>query len=152
MNFSEIQTRLEGPVFSVVLPFKETGEEIDFKALERYLDYAYASGARKFYVMAYNSRFSELSWDEIKRVNEHVVKFLKNIDQNNIVIVADPLHCSTATSIDFCKHAEKIGADIISLIFREKFYTNEQIYKHYLCAEAAAQWGYLFMKCLLSVV
>ena len=43
--------------------------------------------------MAYNSRFSELSWDEIKQLNHFVVKKVKNLNSSNIVIVADPIHC-----------------------------------------------------------
>ena len=40
--------------------------------------------------MAYNSRFSELSWDEIKELNRFVVEAVKKMDKNNIVIVGDP--------------------------------------------------------------
>ena len=87
--------------------------------------------------MAYNSRFSELSWDEIKQLNHFVVKKVKSLNSSNIVIVADPIHCSTKISIEFCIHAEDIGADLISLIFREKFYSENQIYQHFLqCANS----------------
>ena len=46
-------------------------------------------------------------------------------------------------SIEFCKHAEKIGADIISLIFREKFYSEEQVYNHFLNCARATKIGIL---------
>ena len=49
----------------------------------------------------------------------------------NICIVADPLHCSTKVTIDFCQHAESIGADVISLIVREKYYSNDQMVSHF---------------------
>ena len=67
--------------------------------------------------MAYNSRYSQLTFEEIKILNEFVVKTVKAIDRNNIVIVADPPHCSTKISIEFAKHAEFVGADLISLLF-----------------------------------
>jgi len=131
----DLQTKIKGPIFSVVVPFRPKDDEIDFSALEGYLEYAYSSGARNFYVMGYNSRFSELSWEEIKVLNTFVTRVVKSYGCDTIVIVADPLHCSTATSKDFCRHAENIGADIISLIFREKYYSNEQVLKHYsMCA------------------
>ena len=133
---NDLRRKIKGPVFSIVTPFKKDSS-IDFDALNKYLEMIYRSGGRIFYLMAYNSRFSELSWSEIKVLSKFVVEKVKKIDINNIAIVADPLHCSTEVSIDFCKHAEKIGADIISLIFREKFYSEEQVYNHYLnCAKS----------------
>tara|TARA_Y100000589_G_scaffold325997_1_gene364927 strand:- start:10350 stop:11324 length:975 start_codon:yes stop_codon:yes gene_type:complete len=134
-NLSILREKLKGPIFSIITPFKKN-EEIDYDALGKYIKKVYNSGGKIFFVMAYNSRFSELSWSEIKDLNEFVTKKVKGLNTNNIVIVADPLHCSTKKSIEFCKHAEDIGADIISLIFREKFYSNEQVYSHYKkCAE-----------------
>lgn len=127
----DLKTKIKGPVFSVITPFREQDDEIDYPTLDRYLKKIYDAGGRIFYVMGYNSRYSELSWEEIKCLNTFVTCTVKGIDPDTIVIVADPLHCSTATSLDFAKHAENIGADIISLIFREKFYSNEQVYKHY---------------------
>ena len=98
--------------------------------------------------MAYNSRFSELSWEEIKELNKFVVSRVKDLNSSNIVIVADPLHCSTEISIDFCKHAKEINADIISLIFREKFYSEEQVFTHYESVQKV-DIEFLFMKCHL---
>ena len=81
-----------GPVYSIVTPFQED-LSIDFGKLEEYINYAYDAGAEQFYVMGYNSRFSELSWDEIKKLNKFVTETIKNLNSNNFVIVADPLHC-----------------------------------------------------------
>ena len=132
-----LKEKIKGPVFSVITPFDEDGE-IDFQSLSKYLERVYSSGGRIFYVMAYNSRYSELSWEEIKKLNSFVASKVKKLNSSNIVIVADPLHCSTSISIDFCKHAETINADIISLIFREKFYSEEQVFNHYKnCADSS---------------
>jgi len=136
-HLDQLRENLRGPTFSVVTPFRQKDDAIDFTALERYLAYAYESGARNFYVMGYNSRYSELSWEEIKMLNTFVTRTVKCLGQDTIVIVADPLHCSTAVSMEFCQHAENIGADMISLIFREKHYSNDQVAKHYqMCADA----------------
>lgn len=137
-NLEDLRAKIRGPVFSVVTPFREKDDSIDYPALENYLDYAFQAGARIFYVMGYNSRFSELSWDEIKMLNTFVTKTLKSLSEDTVVIVADPLHCPTSISMDFCQHAKDIGADMISLVFREKFYSNEQVFKHYqMCADAS---------------
>ena len=136
-NFLLLRNRIKGPVFSIVTPFKKD-ESINYDALDNYIDRIYSSGGRIFYVMAYNSRYSELSWEEIKKLNSFVASKVKKLNSSNIVIVADPLHCSTSISIDFCKHAETINADIISLIFREKFYSEEQVFNHYKnCADSS---------------
>jgi len=128
--YKKLQNRIKGPVFSIMTPFLED-ESIDFDSLENYLQTIHDAGGYIFYVMGYNSRYSQLSWDEIKIINEFVTKKTKELDPNHIVIVADPLHCSTKVSIEFAHHAEKIGADLISLIVRERFYSEEQIFKHY---------------------
>lgn len=141
-NYSKIKERIRGPVFSIVTPFAED-ESIDFSSLEKYVKYAFSAGARAFYVMGYNSRFSELSWDEIATLNSYVTRLVKNLDENNLVIVADPLHCSTRVSLEFAKKAEQDGADIISLICREKYYSDEQIYAHFEFISSQSKIGLL---------
>ena len=130
MNYSELSKKIHGPVYSILTPFTE-GDAIDWLALENYLTGAYNEGARNFFLMGYNSRFSQLSWEEIKLLSQFVVQKVKSLDPNNICIVADPLHCSTKVTIDFCQHAQSIGADVISLIVREKFYSNDQMVSHF---------------------
>ena len=128
---------LAGPVYSIVTPFDSAGG-IDFGALENYIDLAYGAGARQFYVMAYNSRYSQLSGDEIRTLNSFVVKAVHQLGSDVVTIVGDPIHCSTRASAEFCRHASSIGADFISLIVREKYYSDEQIVAHFEeCAAAS---------------
>lgn len=129
-NYEEIKNKIKGPVFSIVTPFLED-ESIDYDSLGKYVDYAYKQGATNFYVMGYNSRYSQLSWDEIKELNAFVTKRVKALNPENLMIVADPLHCSTKVSLEFAKHAEEIGADVISIICRERYYSDDQIFAHY---------------------
>ncbi len=138
----DLKNRIQGPVYSVMTPFLKN-EEIDFLSLENSLQRIYDGGGRIFYVMGYNSRFSELSWEEIRLLNSFVTQKVKAIDSNNIMIVADPLHCSTKVSIEFARHAQEIGADLISIINREKFYSEEQIYRHYKMIADAVDIGIL---------
>lgn len=141
-DYNALKDRIKGPVFSIMTPFLPN-DEIDFLTLEKYLEKIYNGGGRIFYVMGYNSRFSELSWDEIKLLSSFVTQKVKSLDKNNIMIVADPLHCPTKVSIEFAQHAENIGADIISLIFREKLYFEEQVYEHYKMVADSADIGIL---------
>ena len=124
-------------------PFDPLTEEIDFVALEKYIQKVYDAGGYIFYVMAYNSRYSQLTFEEIKTLNEFVVKTAKALDPENIVIVADPPHCSTKVSIEFAQHAETVGADMISLIVRERYYSNEQIYTHFKMINESCSIGIL---------
>ncbi len=126
-----LRDKIQGPVFSILTPFDPKSEEIDFETLEAYLQKIYDAGGRHFYVMAYNSRYSQLTPDEIKELNRFVATRVKQLDESNVVIVADPIHCSTKVSIEYAQHAEEIGADIISLIVRERFYSEEQIHRHF---------------------
>lgn len=122
---------IQGPVFAIITPFC-SNESVDYNSLSNYVKFLYEEGAKVFYVMGYNSRFSILSDEEIMKVNETVATTVKSFnDSDCVTIIADPLHCSTDTSISFAKHGKEIGADIISLIFREKMYFEDQVYQHF---------------------
>lgn len=126
-----LRQRLTGPTFSIITPFKDD-ESLDTEGLSNYVKFLYRNGARVFYIMGYNSRFSLLSDREIFIVNTTVVNTVKSFDDDSCVtIVADPLHGSTSNSITFAKHAEQAGADMISLLFREKVYFEDQVFEHY---------------------
>lgn len=128
--YENLKQGLEGCVYTVFTPF-DADENIDYESLEKYLSHLYAGGARKFYVMAYNSRYSQLKHSEIMALNEFCIQFLKRLDINNLVVVGDPIHCSTAESTEFAQHAKETGADLISLIVREKYFNDEQILEHF---------------------
>lgn len=126
----ELRSKLKGPIFSIITPF-DKNENIDFKYLKKYLNYLYFKGARNFYVMAYNSRLTLLNESEILKVNLFCIKEVKRLDKNNIIICGEPYHCSTQQSIKYVNIYKKKGADIVSLIFGEKFYSDEQLYDHF---------------------
>ncbi len=128
--YEDLKQGLEGCVYTVFTPFDEQ-ENIDYESLERYLNHLYVGGARKFYVMAYNSRYSQLKHSEIMELNEFCIKLLKRLHPENLVVVGDPIHCSTKESTEFAIHAKETGADLISLIVREKYFNDEQILDHF---------------------
>ena len=121
---------MHGPIFSIITPFKSNGE-IDYKSLNDYLIYLHFRGARNFYIMFYNSRLGLLSEKEIIELNIFCIKVVKNLNKNNIIICAEPYHCSTKKSIEYVNKFYKEGADIVSLIFGEKYYNEDQIFSHF---------------------
>ena len=132
MNKQKIRTQLKGPVFPIITPFKEDKlNSIDYDAATAYVDFLYDNGVRNFYVMTYNSRFSLLSWDEMKQLNEVITNQIKSKEEKCISIVADPLTNPTHVSIDFAQHAESCGADVLSMIFMERHYNDDQVFNHF---------------------
>lgn len=128
--FSELKEKLFGCFYTIFTPFRED-DAVDYEALEKYLTVLYRQGARRFYAMAYNSRYSQLTHPEILQLNEFCIKTVKKLDRNNVVVVGDPIHCSTKESIEFTQHAKDCGGDLVSLIVREKYFFDEQILEHY---------------------
>ena len=136
--FDELKSRLFGCFYTIFTPFA-VDESIDYESLEKYLTTLYRQGARRFYAMAYNSRYSQLTHPEIRELNEFCIRTVKKLDRDNIVIVGDPIHCSTRETIEFTTHAKDAGADLVSLIIREKYFDDEQILDHY--AEVGRKTG-----------
>lgn len=130
--FEELKQKLTGPSYTIFAPFEDTSEkEVDYEVLEKYLNVLYKRGARRFYAMAYNSRYSQMKHSEIMEFNAFCAKTLKSLDADNVVIVGDPIHCSTQESLEFTLHAKDSDADLISLIVREKHFFDDQILEHY---------------------
>lgn len=81
--------------------------------------------------MVYNSRLTLLTESEILKLNTFCIKQVKKLNKNNIIICAEPYHCSTKQSIKYVNYFKKKGADIVSLIFGEKYYSDNQIFYHF---------------------
>jgi len=128
--YDDVKERLTGCIYTIFTPFDETGA-IDYDALAGYLRTLYDGGARCFYAMAYNSRYSQLTTGEIRTLNAFCIREVKKLDPQNIVVVGDPIHGSTEHSAEFARHAADEGADFISLILREKYFTDDQVLDHY---------------------
>jgi 4-hydroxy-tetrahydrodipicolinate synthase len=144
-DFEALRNKLKGPIFSIITPFKNNGQDVDYESLENYIKFMYKGGARIFYAMAFNTRYLIMSEDEILRVNSVVIETVKKLnDPDTVIIVGDPLNCSTETSIKFARHALEAGADIISLIFRAYYFFDDQVYNHYKAvADAVPDIGIL---------
>lgn len=88
-------------------------------------------GCRVFYIMAYNSRLTLMSSKEIEEFNIKIIKFLKSKYLDIIIIAAEGVENSTNETIRLCKKYEKAGADMVSVIFGEKYYSDSQVFEHF---------------------
>ena len=125
-----IQNKLKGPIFSIITPFTKKGK-INYLSLKKYINYLYNRGAKNFYIMVYNSRLTLLNEKEILKINLFCIKQVKKLNKENIIICAEPYHCSTEQSIEYINYFKKNGADIVSVIFGEKYYSDKQLYSHF---------------------
>lgn len=121
---------IHGPVLSIITPFLKN-ERIDYKNLYVYLQFYYERGCRVFYVMAYNSRLTLMGSKEIEEFNIKIIKFLKLNYTDITIIAAEGVENSTNETIRLCKKYEKAGADMVSVIFGEKYYSDNQIFEHF---------------------
>lgn len=126
----DLKNLLEGPIFTVFTAFSEQGK-INFTQMESYLNFLYENNVRNFYVMPYNSRYSQLREKEIFEVNSFVINTVKNLQKDNLVIVSDCIHGPTELSLDYGYAAFEEGADIFASIVREKYFSDSQIFDHY---------------------
>lgn len=118
---------IRGPVIPVPTPFNED-ESIDYKGLENYVNFLSDAGIPAAMTTVGTSRYSLLSWDEIKKTNEALVKGCKNKMQS---IVANPPSGGIQAAIDFGKHAQTIGADYFLVYFPERYYGEENTFEYF---------------------
>jgi len=127
--FSILKSLLNGPIQTIFVPFNKK-KKIDFKSLKIHIKkLCELNFVNALYLMPYNGRYSQLTNSEILKLNKFCIKEVKKF--NKLIIVSDPIHASTDEKLKFAIHAKKNGADIFSSICREKFFTDNQIYKHY---------------------
>ena len=128
-EYSLLQGKLNGAIYTIFTAFKDDFE-IDYNSIEKYIDFLYSKNAKVFYVMPYNSRYSQLREKEIFELNDFCIKKVKSLEGTTI-IVSDSIHGPTKLKEEYCLKAKMAGADIFSSICREKYFSNDQILKHY---------------------
>jgi 4-hydroxy-tetrahydrodipicolinate synthase len=141
MNLNEIKSKIKGPVFPIITPFKANGD-IDFNKTVDYIDFLYENGANIIYTMAHSSRLGLMSVDEIKELNTVVCEAIKKYP-DTVAIAATPMYRSTRTIADVAKCASDSGADIVSVIFCERLYTYQQVIEFFNDVAASVDCGVL---------
>ena len=108
-----LRDKLVGPVFPVVIPFKDdrTIEPgIDYTSLEKYLNYLIDNGAQLLMVASATSRFAQLTTREICDINRSVLKTAKG---RALAIPSTPILGSTQSHVDVANEAKSCGAKLI---------------------------------------
>ena len=114
-----LRNHLEGPIFPVLTPFVAGGSAVDHDALTRYVEFLAGAGVPAVLSTVGTSRFNLLSDEEIKAVNTTIAQ---TVAGRCIVILAGPPIGTTATNVEFARHAESVGADAYIAFFPERYY------------------------------
>ena len=72
-HYENLKDRLEGSIYTVFTAFSKNSR-IDYKSIEKYIDYLYSKNAKVFYVMPYNSRYSQLERKRNFELNKFCIK------------------------------------------------------------------------------
>jgi 4-hydroxy-tetrahydrodipicolinate synthase len=115
---------ISGPVIPLPTPFKKDFS-VDLETLASYVDFLIRGGIRNVMTTVGTSRFNLLTEDEVKQVNETVVKAASG---RAMTIVANPTTGGTAKAIEFGKHSKAIGADFFLVYYPERFYGDDNTY------------------------
>lgn len=115
---------IKGPVIPVPVPFLEN-EDVDYKRLEDYVGFLASKKIPAVMTTVGTSRYNLLSWDEIQKCNEALVK---GAGEDTISIVANPVSGGLRHAIEFGKHAMEIGADYYLVYFPERHYGEANTY------------------------
>lgn len=122
-----MKTALTGIVPVLPTPFDER-EEIDEKSLRNVVNYAIDAGVAGICSPAYASEFYKLSESERMRVAEIVV----DEAHGRVPVIISTGHGSTKLTIDFSRHAETIGADIVMVTVPKDVYLDARgLYSYY---------------------
>jgi 4-hydroxy-tetrahydrodipicolinate synthase len=134
-----IRKTVHGPVIPLPTPFTKEFE-VDYDSLFRYVEFLVENGIKNVMTTVGTSRFNLLTDDEVKKVNETVVKAAAG---KAITIVANPTTGGTRQAIDFAKHAEQIGADFFLAYYPERFYGDDNTYDYFKSINDAVNIGIL---------
>jgi 4-hydroxy-tetrahydrodipicolinate synthase len=118
---------VKGTVIPLPTPFTKDGE-VDYKTMHSYVEFLVANGIKNVMTTVGTSRFNLLTDEEVFKLNETVVNAAAG---KAVTIVANPTVGSVKRTIEFGKHAEKIGADFFLAYYPERYYGEQNIYDYF---------------------
>ena len=119
--------KITGPVVPLPTPFSKD-QEVDYDVLASYVKFLCDKGIKTVMTTVGTSRFNLLSMEEIKKINETVVK---SVSDDVVTIVANPSHGSLKDALSFAKHAEEIGADVFLAYFPDRHYGEDDVFEFF---------------------
>lgn len=114
---------IRGTVIPLPTPFNED-ESVDHESLRKYVQFLVANGIQNVMTTVGTSRYNLLDVEEIKAVNETVVKAA---DGKIKTIVANPPFGRQEVAIEFAEHSRAIGADLFLAYYPERYYGDEYL-------------------------
>jgi len=114
---------IRGTVIPLPTPFN-ADESVDHDSLRAYVNFLVDNGIPNVMTTVGTSRYNLMNAEEIKAVNETVVKAA---DGKAKTIVANPPFGRQADAIDFAEHSRKIGADLFLAYYPERYYGDEYL-------------------------
>lgn len=112
--------RLSGAIFSAPMFFKSNGE-VDYISYENYITKCVKSeGVEVIYAMAYNTRFRQLSVEEIVKISKITCDLSNSFGKK--AIIGHP-YTITSKGLDaFCSTVSKFKPYAISVLYPERYY------------------------------
>jgi len=111
LNPAEAKEALTGPFPSISTPFKQDGE-IDYKALEKMLDFLVSAGSKTIMLTAGDSHYICMSEKEIADITKAVTEYVAG---RAMVIVADRCY-NTKEAVEFAQYARDVKADMLMVM------------------------------------
>lgn len=119
--------KFQGVYPALLTPFFENGN-IDFESLEKLIDFLIGKGVHGLFPLGTTGEGLLLSTDARKKVAQHVIKSVNE----RIPVIVHVGTISTKETIELAQHAEKSGADGISVVCPYFFPLDDQaIYQHF---------------------
>ena len=132
-KFTELRSRIRGPVFPVPVPFNEQ-EDVDYQALESYVTYLVSHGAPVIIATVGTSRYNLLTEEEMLEVNRVIARAAGD-KAISVAAGPGPMSGSTRQNIYFAEKAKEAGADAIMLLYPERWYGDDPVvsFFHEVC-------------------
>ena len=112
--------RLTGAIFSAPMFFKSNGE-VDYTSYENYITKCVKSdGVEVIYAMAYNTRFRQLSDEEIVKVSKITCDLANSFKKK--AIIGHPYTITSRGLSSFCSIVSKFKPYAISVLYPERYY------------------------------
>lgn len=133
----EFSQRVKGPVFPILTLFNKDGT-LDEAGIADYVEFLISQGAKNIMCTVGTSRYDVLTTEEMMQVNQIVVEA---VAKRAVAIVTTPSNGPTSLSIQFAKHAAKIGADAIIGVYPDRYYGDETIVDFFKDITASSDIG-----------
>ena len=101
-----------GVISAMITPLKNSGREIDEKALRTYCDFLISKGVKGLFICGTTGEGPLMSVEERKRISEIIVDQVKN----RAKVIINSGYITTDDTIALIKHSQKIGADAAAVV------------------------------------